>query len=93
MPACDMWKLLKDYLSDPDKQGKVILGYGTEDGFADGNRLLSEQLRDENVFTVTGGHDWTTWKLLWIKILDYFHVSCAEPGTGSCLIEVEKVFD
>jgi hypothetical protein len=91
--ACDMWKLLKDYMSDPEKQGKVILGYGTEDGFANGNRLLSEQLPPENVFTVPGGHDWTTWKLLWIKVLDYFHVSCTETGADSCLIEVKRVPD
>jgi hypothetical protein len=91
--ACDMWKLLKDYLSDPEKQGKVILGYGTEDGFANSNRLLSEQLPPENVFTVPGGHDWVTWKLLWIEVLDYFHVSCTETGGDSCLIEVKKVPD
>jgi hypothetical protein len=86
--ACDMWKLLKDYLSDSENQGKVILGYGTEDGFANGNRLLSEQLLPENVFTVPGGHDWMTWKLLWIKVLDYFHVSRKETDADSCLIEV-----
>jgi esterase/lipase superfamily enzyme len=91
--ACDMWKLLKDYLSNPDKQRKVIIGYGTEDGFANGNQLLSEQLPQENVFTVPGGHDWMTWKLLWIKTLDYFHVSCTETGAYSCLIEVKRVPD
>jgi hypothetical protein len=91
--ACDMWKLLRDYLSHPENQRKVIIGYGTENGFAKGSRLLAEQLPPENVFTMPGGHDWMTWKLLWVQVLDYFHVSCAGSGASSCLIEVKKLPD
>jgi len=89
--ACDVWKLLKEYLSHPENQHKVILGYGTEDGFSKGNRLLAEQLPPENVFTMIGGHDWRTWKLLWIQVLNYFHVSCTDSGADSCLIEVKSL--
>ena len=91
--GCNMWKLIKAYVSDPANQSNIILGYGTEDGFADSNRLLAQELPPGNVFTVPGGHDWVTWKLLWMEVLDYFHVSCSEAGATSCLIEVKRVAD
>jgi len=89
--ACEMWHLLKTHLSHPENRQRIIVGYGTQDGFAERNQLLADQLPPGNVFTVDGGHDWMTWKLLWTRVLDYFHVSCGEPGHTTCLIEIEKV--
>jgi len=75
---CNMWKLLKACVSDPRNQSTIILGYGTEDGFAKQNSLLANELPPKNVFTVAGGHDWVTWKHLWIDVLEYFHVNCSK---------------
>ena len=70
--ACNLWKSLKVYVSDPRNQRKVVLGFGREDKFADQCRVLADALPPEQVFTVSGGHDWATWKKLWIKAADYY---------------------
>ncbi len=88
---CSMWKLLKVCVSDPRNQNTIILGYGTEDGFAKQNSLLANELPPKNVFTVAGGHDWVTWKNLWIEVLEHFHVNCSQTGQETCLIEIKRV--
>ena len=90
---CNMWKLLKTCVSDPHNPSTIILGYGTEDGFAKQNSLLAKELPPKNVFTVAGGHDWMTWKHLWIDVLEYFHVNCSETGEETCLIEIKSIPD
>jgi esterase/lipase superfamily enzyme len=70
--ACNLWKSLQVYVSDPRNQRKVVLGFGTEDIFVEQCRILSDELLPEQVFTVPGGHDWVTWKKLFIKAADYF---------------------
>ena len=70
--ACNLWKSLKVYVSNPRNQRKVVLGLGTEDIFVEQCRILSDVLLPEQVFTVSGGHDWATWKKLFIKAADYF---------------------
>ena len=54
-----------------DQPGRVpfVLGYGTDDRFAYGYRLLAAQLPPDHVFTVFGFHDWGTWHRLWTRIL------------------------
>ncbi len=89
--ACDMWKLLKVATSNPETRDKMILGYGLEDGFAESNKLLADQLPPGNIFTVSGGHNWIIWKQLWIDVLNYFHTSCADSDSNACLIEVKKI--
>ena len=91
--TCNMWKLLKACVSDPHTQSAIILGYGTEDGFAQQNSLLAKELPPQNVFTVAGGHDWETWKLLWIEVLEYFHVNCSQTAEETCLIEIKRIND
>ena len=70
--GCNLWKSLKLYVSDSSNQRKVVLGFGREDKFVNQCRVLADVLLPEQVFTVSGGHDWTTWKKLWIKAADYF---------------------
>lgn len=70
--ACNLWKSLQGYVSDPKNQRKVVLGFGTEDTFVEQCQVLADVLLPEQVFTVSGGHDWATWKKLFIKAADYF---------------------
>jgi hypothetical protein len=70
--TCNLWKALKVYVSDARNQRKVVLGFGTEDIFLDQCRILADVLLPEQVFTVSGGHDWPTWKKLFVKAADYF---------------------
>ena len=46
--ACNMWKLLTDYLSVSENPNKIILSFGLEDGFAESNQLLANQLPARN---------------------------------------------
>ena len=48
--ACDLWHLIKDYLSVPDNMDKIVLGFGLQDGFADSNQLLADQLPPPKCF-------------------------------------------
>jgi hypothetical protein len=44
-------------------------GYGEADGMADGYRkVLTDVLDPSSVYTLKGGHKWTTWKPLWEQI-------------------------
>jgi pimeloyl-ACP methyl ester carboxylesterase len=56
---------------------RLILGYGTDDRFAEASLLLAGVMRRERVISMTGGHDWPTWRRLWRRILD--ETSSAEP--------------
>jgi hypothetical protein len=80
--ACDLWGMLKGYLSDPRRHAFVFLGYGTEDRFEPACRVLAQALPPENVFTVPGGHDWVTWKKLWLNILTHLDVRKPFQRTG-----------
>jgi len=47
----------------------IILGYGESDGMAGGYRgVLTDVLKPSSVYTLEGGHKWTTWKPLWDQI-------------------------
>ena len=46
------------------------LGYGREDRFAEGHRLLAQTLPPTQVQVVSGGHDWPAWRPLWSDWLD-----------------------
>ena len=46
------------------------LGYGREDRFSVGHRLLAQTLPPAQVQVVAGGHDWPAWRVLWSNWLD-----------------------
>jgi pimeloyl-ACP methyl ester carboxylesterase len=64
-----IWKGLKVYEDREKSRGRVFLGYGRQDRFAEANGLLAAVLPPEQVFLIDGGHDWETWKDLWARIL------------------------
>lgn len=47
----------------------LVLGYGTGDRFAYGQRLLAANLPPDRVFRTFGFHNWATWHHLWEQIL------------------------
>lgn len=52
-----------------DADTPVILGYGESDGMAEGYRqVMSGVLEPSSIYTLEGGHKWTTWKPLWERI-------------------------
>jgi hypothetical protein len=68
--ACNLWTAIKKYGSDPYQRRNIYLAYGTEDGFAEECGILAKFLPPRNVFTAPGGHDWVTWRKLWIEMFD-----------------------
>jgi pimeloyl-ACP methyl ester carboxylesterase len=68
--ACNMWKAIKKYGSDPDHGQNIYLAYGTEDPFAKECGILGKFIPPENVYTTAGGHDWLTWEKLWITMFE-----------------------
>ncbi|HLW23050.1 MAG TPA: hypothetical protein VKT22_01670 [Steroidobacteraceae bacterium] len=49
---------------------RCLLGFGSEDRYAAGHRLLAATLPAEAVQVIAGGHDWATWRRLWELLLD-----------------------
>ena len=61
-----IWRFLKNRRSQP----RIHLGLGREDRFAERHRVLAAALEPGEVDTVSGGHDWPTWRRLWDNFLD-----------------------
>lgn len=57
----------------------LFLGFGSQDRFADGMRLLSQQLPLAAGVEVEGGHDWAAWLPLWERFLDAGHFPVQTP--------------
>jgi pimeloyl-ACP methyl ester carboxylesterase len=62
-----VWSWLHDVTSQPDTTS-VILGYGLSDPMAESYRILVDAIEPSNVYTLEGGHKWTTWGSMWTKI-------------------------
>lgn len=63
----DFWRWLKNATSGPGGT-PVILGFGLSDRLAEGYGPLIEALDPSRVYSVDGGHKWTTWSPLWSRI-------------------------
>ncbi len=46
----------------------LVLGYGLSDGMAEGYDKLIDFMNPSSVYTLEGGHKWTTWRPLWDQI-------------------------
>lgn len=46
----------------------MVLGYGLSDGMAEGYERLLDYMKPSSVYTLEGGHKWTTWRPLWDQI-------------------------
>ena len=67
--AAELWAWIAAAPTDMPKFFNVHLGYGTGDRYAAGHELLASQLPRARVFSISGGHDWQTWRALWDKAL------------------------
>jgi pimeloyl-ACP methyl ester carboxylesterase len=67
-----LWQWMRGYVGFTQTGGArppLYLGYGVDDRFAFGHRLLAAALPPERVFTTEGGHDWPEWRRLWQRML------------------------
>jgi pimeloyl-ACP methyl ester carboxylesterase len=64
-----IWRFIKARCARREGHRPAIhLGYGSEDRFADGHRLMAPAA--DTVDTVPGGHEWPAWLKLWENFLD-----------------------
>lgn len=74
--ARGLWRWLKEKPALPP----AILGYGDNDTYAPGHRLLGQVLGPERVAVAVGGHDWPTWRRLWSGHLVKGALAMLAPG-------------
>jgi len=48
---------------------EVVLGYGRDDRFREGQQRMGEALPPTRRMEVSGAHDWPTWRALWQRFL------------------------
>lgn len=65
----EMWERLKQLAEAPAPPLRLYLGYGTEDEFSQGHRILAAALPPDHVIAVPGGHDWEPWREIWRTFL------------------------
>ncbi len=63
----DVWTWLQE-ATNGSRATPVVLGYGKADGSAPTHAVLGDALPAANVYTLDGGHSWTTWGPLWEQI-------------------------
>lgn len=75
-----VWKYLKAWHAQKGPKPRIYVGYGRNDNFADGIKLLGELLPPGDLRHLPGGHDWKTWTALWKGFLeDGLFAGCAAP--------------
>lgn len=62
-----MWSWIDDVTSDGGRK-PLILGYGLSDRLAGAYGVLLEVLDPSSVYTLEGGHNWSSWQPLWERI-------------------------
>jgi pimeloyl-ACP methyl ester carboxylesterase len=67
-----IWRGMKTFVPREKTFARVYLGYGLQDRFAFPDGVFAKVLPGGQVFTAEGGHDWSTWRKLWSRILDNF---------------------
>lgn len=65
-----VWAYLQQWHAEKGPKPSIYVGYGRNDSFAGGIRMLAELLPAENLRHLPGGHDWKTWANLWRDQLD-----------------------
>jgi hypothetical protein len=63
-----IWRFVRDL--GTAAAPRVFLGYGSEDRFADSQRLLAGALPAGSTRVIPGGHDWPVWRRLWEQFLE-----------------------
>jgi pimeloyl-ACP methyl ester carboxylesterase len=61
----------------------IHLGYGDEDRYRAASVMLSERLPSQRVTVVPGGHEWSTWAVLW-------HIQLDSNPFGRCAITLAE---
>jgi pimeloyl-ACP methyl ester carboxylesterase len=83
-PEQRMLSWLQNFLKHRPASPKLYLGYGHNDRFAPGHRILAELLPEGDVVTAEGGHDWPTWRTLWQRVLETAPIATPSGNAPLC---------
>lgn len=77
------WSWLQAYKENPGFP--ILLAYGEQDRIKEGQSAIAGVLPEEWVFTAPGGHDWETWRRLWVKLMPVLkaETEVADPAMRS----------
>jgi pimeloyl-ACP methyl ester carboxylesterase len=64
-PLENIWLQRKKHATTITSFPRLYLGYGTVDKFRPAHTLFAGTLPDAHIFTIAGGHNWSSWKNLW----------------------------
>jgi pimeloyl-ACP methyl ester carboxylesterase len=65
-----IWAWFKEYDAKKKSALGIYLGYGRDDRFAYAQDYLATFMLPEHVIAIDGGHNWRTWKKIWLMFLD-----------------------
>lgn len=66
----EVWSWLAAGTAAPDRMPVIFMGYGRDDRFAAGHRLIADTLPADRSVAFPGGHDWGPWLAVWSAWLD-----------------------
>jgi pimeloyl-ACP methyl ester carboxylesterase len=64
-----LWHWLKEEVAD-NRDMNIHISYGIDDTYVKGQQLLADVLPSERVTSISGGHDYETFRALWQKLLE-----------------------
>ncbi|MCA9605722.1 MAG: alpha/beta fold hydrolase [Myxococcales bacterium] len=64
-----LWGWLQGYVEHADRMPALYIGVGTDDRLRPGIALLAAHLPESHHGRADGGHDWSTWRVLWRRLL------------------------
>jgi len=65
----ELWRWLQAVSEAREPGPHLYLGYGLQEHLARVDTLLGAELSQERVYTIAGGHNWTTWRTLFTHFL------------------------
>lgn len=80
----NLWHWLKGYALQPSDMPKLSISFGDQDRFAQPNGLLADVLPKARSMTISGGHDWKTWRQLWTQFLDASSLQRFDKTQSNC---------
>lgn len=66
----ELWAFFRDYVTAPESQPDLYIGWGTDDSLDVPNGFVAEVLPPEHSATLPGGHRWTVWKPLFAELVE-----------------------
>jgi pimeloyl-ACP methyl ester carboxylesterase len=68
--AAALWAWMQGYGEHPERMPQLYVGVGTDDRLLETAGLLRPVVPQDRFATADGGHQWSTWRVLWRRLLE-----------------------